>query len=659
MSAHLIGCARGIWATGGVNSATRRGWAAMLGALLIMGMAGLFSAGASELPPGFVEEKLVDHIDSATALAVARDGRIFFAEQTGALRVWKGGGLLPTPALDLGSRLDTYWERGLIGVTLHPEFPKVPQLFVMYVAKAPFVHHVVSRFTMNGDLADPASEVILLEGDDQGKFGGDVPAGHQGGPLCFGADGKLYIGLGEQTARPLSQSLNALQGKILRINPDGSIPEDNPFFSQTTGKYRSIWAIGMRNPFGLAVQAETGRMFASDVGESSWEEVDMIIRGENYGWPEAEGMSKNPRFQNPIYTYPPVIGRCIAGGIFYPWAPPPGAAEAAGFFPKEWWGTYFFCDWSAGWIKAVDPDAPQSVASFGSGFANPVAIELAPGGSLIVLNRGTIWRDPKKFQPNTGSLVRIRYAGAGAAAAPRAEPFSASLLGTGVFASLAPLTPREEFVPFVINLPPWQPGVFARRWISIPAGANIHFSAAERMGISQGRGGDRTLRSGTWRLERGPSVRDAHPLVYRATDGARRRVSLEKRRRRSHADPRGANRLTARRGEPPLVFAGTGGATELGHGGRRFSDAAQCAAAQLRSAGSRLGEDGESNRTLERAPVVRARGFGGDSRDAAALVAAGFERRAGRATRSLLSRCKLRGVPSSGRFGAEQHRCAF
>src|SRR5262249_41037418 len=141
---------------------------------------------------------------------------------------------------------------------------KIPFLYVLYVADRPVVHHVLSQFTVEGDLATPGSEKVLLEGDDQSTLGGSQPAGHQGGPLCFGADGKLYIALGEQTAGEPSQRLDTLQGKILRLNPDGSIPPDNPFLARTTGKYGAIWALGIRNPFGLALQRETGRLFFTD-----------------------------------------------------------------------------------------------------------------------------------------------------------------------------------------------------------------------------------------------------------------------------------------------------------------------------------------------------------------------------------------------------------
>ena len=423
---------------------------------------------AAEVPAGFTEEVLATHLNAATAMAPLPDGRIFIADQTGKLLLWKNGQVLDPPALTL--HVTDYWERGLIGVTLHPDFPRTPHVFVLYVTDRPFVHHVLSRFTMNGDVIDPASEAVLFEGDDQSKLGGHQPAGHQGGPVRFGPDGKLYFGLGEQTARDPSQRLDTLQGKILRLNPDGSIPDDNPFYTRTSGKYRAIWAYGIRNPFGLAFQPESGRCFVTDVGESSWEEVDEILKGANYGWPQAEGMSTNPAFRNPLYTYPPVIGRSIVGATFYPRTPQPDTKSD--FFPEKWRGKFFFADWAAHWVKALDPHAPANVVTFARGFNAPVAVDVAPDGSLLVLNRGTIWRDNKSWQPNSGSLVRIRYTGLSPEVAAR-PPLPKTLAAADVFASLSTITPREGFTEFAINVPPDQPGVTARRWIRLPEGRHL------------------------------------------------------------------------------------------------------------------------------------------------------------------------------------------
>jgi glucose/arabinose dehydrogenase len=460
-----------------------------------------YGARAAELPAGFVEETLATNLNCATAIAAAPDGRVFIAEQTGALRVWKDGRLLDEPFARL--HVTEYWERGLIGVVLHPEFPKQPFVYTLAVTDQPFVHHVLSRFTADDDVASPGSEKILFEGDDQSRLGGNVPAGHQGGPLRFGHDGKLYISIGEQTAGEPAQRLDTLQGKILRLNPDGSIPEDNPFFRPATGKYRAIYARGVRNSFGLAVQpaADGGRMFFTDVGASAFEEVNELASGGNYGWPRAEGYSTNAPFKSPLYAYPPVIGRSIVGGAFYPktcvaadvrrLTLPSGIDGGkgsepphAGCYPDKWRGRLFFADFMNHWLKALDPNAPTNVMTFARGFNGPIAVELAPDGSLLVLNRGTIWRDPKKFATNSGSLVRIRYTGQTPAQVSSRPP--GKLSATGLFRSLATLEPRAGFLPFELKAPAWLPGVVARRWFALPAGAKIGFSMTNEWTLPPG-----------------------------------------------------------------------------------------------------------------------------------------------------------------------------
>jgi putative heme-binding domain-containing protein len=373
--------------------------------------------GTLTLPPGFVADVVATGFTGATALEVVPDGRIFVCEQTGTLRVIKNGKLLAEPFVKLP--VDSSWERGLIGVTVAPHFPKPPHVFVCYVAAKPYPHHVISRFTASGDVAEKGSEKILLEGDDQTKLGGDVPAGHQGGALHFGTDGKLYISIGEQTAGKPAQDLHSLLGKILRINPDGAIPDDNPFVAKTTGKYRAIWAMGCRNPFTFAVQPETGRIFINDVGGIA-EEINEGVAGANYGWPIVEHGSKtDPRFRGPIHYYPTA---CIIGGAFAPTDLP---------WPKEYRGQYFFGDFNHGWIKTLDPPMGRAgrvnapvVKTFATGLRRPVDLRFAPSpwvlsprgrgrgegdGSLYVLLRDA-WVIDNLFKGGTGTLLGIHPA---------------------------------------------------------------------------------------------------------------------------------------------------------------------------------------------------------------------------------------------------------
>jgi acetyl esterase len=351
--------------------------------------------GPIALPPSFSSDRVASGITGATAMAIASDGRVFICEQTGALRVVKCGALLQRPFVSL--EVDSHWERGLIGVALDPRFDENGHIFICYVTPRPYVHHRISRFTARGDVAVPGSEVVLFEGDDQTKLGGSVPAGHQGGAIHFGKDGKLYVALGEQTAGMPAQAMTTLQGKLLRLNPDGSIPVDNPFYRTAQGKYRAIWALGLRNPFTFAVQPDTGRIMVNDVGQDRWEEVNEGFAGANYGWPLTEGPTTDPRFRGPIHHY---AVASIAGGAFAP-------TGATAGFPRHYQGKYFFMDFVRGWINVLDPDHPEQVEAFAAGLTRPVDLAFGPDGELYVLQRDA-WVVDDHFRAGTGSLLRIR-----------------------------------------------------------------------------------------------------------------------------------------------------------------------------------------------------------------------------------------------------------
>jgi glucose/arabinose dehydrogenase len=331
-----------------------------------------WAAQAATLPSGFTETQVAGGLSNPTAMALAPDGRIFVCQQAGQLRIIKNGVLLATPFLSV--TVDSTGERGLLGVALDPNFATNNFIYIYYTATTPAVHNRVSRFTANGDVVVPGSEVVLLDLNNLGA------TNHNGGAMHFGPDGKLYVAVGENANPANAQTLGNLLGKILRLNADGSIPSDNPFFGTATGNNRAIWALGLRNPYTFAFQPGTGRMLINDVGQNTTEEINDGVAGSNYGWPTCEGVCSNPSFRNPIFTYghgtSPTTGCAITGGAFYN----PAVAQ----FPASYTGKYFFADFCSGWIRLLDPSS-NTATDFASGIANPVDLLVAPDGSLYYL----------------------------------------------------------------------------------------------------------------------------------------------------------------------------------------------------------------------------------------------------------------------------------
>ena len=212
-------------------------------------------------------------------------------EQGGQLRVIKNNALLPTPFVTLTGRTPS-GERGLLGIAFDPNFATNHCVYVYYTATTPTIHNRVSRLTANGDVAVAGSETILLELENLNA------TNHNGGAIHFGPDGKLYVAVGENADSSNSQTLDNRLGKMLRINADGTIPADNPFYATATGVNRSIWAMGLRNPFTFAFQPLPGRMFINDVGETTWEEINEGVAGANYGWPLTEGPTTDVRLRH-------------------------------------------------------------------------------------------------------------------------------------------------------------------------------------------------------------------------------------------------------------------------------------------------------------------------------------------------------------------------
>jgi glucose/arabinose dehydrogenase len=332
-------------------------------------------------------------------MTFAPDGRLFVAEQDGDLRVIENGVLLPAPFLSVD--VNSTGERGLLGIAFDPDFSANHYVYIYYTTQTTPIHNRVSRFTANGSVAIAGSETVILNLNNLSA------SNHNGGAIHFGADGKLYIGVGENATASNAQTLSNLLGKILRINADGSIPIDNPFYAQASGKNRAIWALGLRNPFTFAFQPGTDRMFINDVGQSTWEEINDGIAGSNYGWPDTEGPTGDPDFREPLFAYMhsgsgTAAGCAINGGAFYN----PTTVQ----FPAEYVGDYFFGDYCRQWIRHYDP-VSDSVSDFASNTVGGIVdVKVAPDGSLYYLARGN--------GAGAAGVYRIGYPGCNQPAPP-------------------------------------------------------------------------------------------------------------------------------------------------------------------------------------------------------------------------------------------------
>jgi len=351
---------------------------------------GMATVQAATLPTGFAETRVATGLASPTAMAFAPDGRLFVAQQGGALRVIRNGALLSQPFLTVS--VNSAGERGLLGVAFDPNFASNNFVYVYYTTSTAPIHNRLSRFTAsaaNPDVAAAGSEVQLLNLPNLSSA-----TNHNGGAIHFGTDGRLYIAVGENANSANSQSFTTTLGKLLRINPDGTIPSDNPFLGQTTGMNQAIWARGLRNPFNFAIDRTNGRIHLNDVGENTWEEVNHAIAGANFGWPQTEG--PNPPgvagVRYPVHAYQNAGNFCaITGAAFY--------RPVTATFPAEYAGRYFFGDFCGGFIRTLSPPNYSTSADFATGISQLVDIQVHTDGSLYYLARGG------------GEVFRVQFTG--------------------------------------------------------------------------------------------------------------------------------------------------------------------------------------------------------------------------------------------------------
>jgi aldose sugar dehydrogenase len=256
-------------------------------------------------------------------------------------------------------------------------------LYYTYRADGGLRNRIV-RYVEQGNTLSGPVEVIL----------DDIPAGiyHDGGFLAFGPDNKLYVTTGDARQSELAQDPASLAGKILRLNPDGSVPADNPFPGSL------VYSLGHRNPQGLAWHPETGQLYATEHGEVGNDEVNLIVAGQNYGWPDAQGPQHPVPFQAPLVTYSPAVAP--AGAAFY----------AADLIP-QWRGSFLFATLRGSHLHRLmfDQDDPTRVVMeewlYDGQFGRLRAVVQGPDGALYFTTSNR--EDSRPADPNDDRVLRV------------------------------------------------------------------------------------------------------------------------------------------------------------------------------------------------------------------------------------------------------------
>ena len=394
-----------------VGDGGRRGFLLIGCALLLFLLSS--PAPAATVPSGFADEVVATGLNLPTAFAFLPDGRTLLAQKGGLIRVLKNGNILTTPFLDIRSRVNSDNDCGLIEVTPDPNFASNGFVYVLYCYENDPSNPTgtktarISRFTASGDVAPASSETPIL-GKTVGSSCNNFPSGtdcipadsrsHTGGRIVFAADGTMFVSLGDGgfctciTDNALrAQNRDSLGGKILHVTASGAGLSSNPFWTGSASANRSkVWAYGLRNPFRFSLRPAPSVPFVGDVGQTTWEEIDVATAGANLGWPCYEGPSRHPGYE-PKATCQTLYGQGASAVksplVAYNHADYGNAASVTGgpfytstAFPAQYQGAYFYGDYVNSFIRYLKVDANNNLVSGPTGFATgaggPVDIQM-------------------------------------------------------------------------------------------------------------------------------------------------------------------------------------------------------------------------------------------------------------------------------------------
>jgi glucose/arabinose dehydrogenase len=326
--------------------------------------------------------------DEPVELVPYPGGRFLVAEQGGAIRLVDAGGAGDQTLLDLSANVRRSGsEEGMLSVQLDPAFAANGRMWTYYSPAGGERRTRLSRFTVSGDVANPASELVVLEV-------AQPYSNHNGGAIRFGPDGMLYLGLGDGGSggdpQGHGQNIDTLLGSIIRIDVRNAsatapyvVPPDNPFVGRSGAD--EIWAYGLRNPWRMSFDSATGRLWAGDVGQGAYEEIDIITAGANYGWNRLEGAHcyeqatcSTAGTVLPVAEYSHEQGGCsVTGGVVARSSAVPGVA-----------GAYLYADHCSGRVWAIDAAAPGTPVEVGRVDGNPTAFAMDTGGNVYIVQFG-------------------------------------------------------------------------------------------------------------------------------------------------------------------------------------------------------------------------------------------------------------------------------